>query len=82
MEYKGKLYGKVGDIYFELLETSEDVDRLKEQNEKLLSAIKGIIPMAEFSYEHSKKACAHQEFLSDDRDALYAAREAIKSCQP
>lgn len=30
MEYKGKLYGKVGNMYIPLTETSEYVDRLKE----------------------------------------------------
>ncbi len=31
MEYSGKLYGKVGDQYFPLIETTEDVDALKKQ---------------------------------------------------
>lgn len=29
MEYKGKLYGKVGKNYIPLMETTDDVDRLK-----------------------------------------------------
>lgn len=58
-----------------------DYIKLKEQNEKLKKAVKQLLPMAEFSYEHSKKACAHQEFLNDDRDTLYNAREALKSCE-
>lgn len=29
MEYKGKLYGKVGNSYFPLLATSDDFDKLK-----------------------------------------------------
>jgi len=31
MEYKGKLYGKSGNIYFPLQETTEDVEALKQQ---------------------------------------------------
>jgi hypothetical protein len=49
---------------------------LLRQAEKV---IKALLPMAEFSYEHSKKACAHQEFLSEDREALTNAKEMIKS---
>jgi hypothetical protein len=29
MEYKGKLYAKVGDGYFTLKETTDDIDKLK-----------------------------------------------------
>jgi len=29
MEYKGKLYGKVGNGYFPLLETTEDIEKLR-----------------------------------------------------
>lgn len=35
MEYKGKLYGRVGEIYFPLMETSEDVERMKKEIIKL-----------------------------------------------
>ena len=31
MEYSGKLYGKVGGEYFPLMETTEDVDALKNR---------------------------------------------------
>lgn len=40
MEYKGKLYGKVYKSYFPLLETTEDIDRLKNLNAELLEALK------------------------------------------
>jgi hypothetical protein len=30
MKYEGKLYGKVGKVYFPLEETSEDFDMIKE----------------------------------------------------
>lgn len=33
MEYKGKLYGKVGKIYFEIGKTSDDYDKLVQQTE-------------------------------------------------
>ncbi len=34
MEYKGKLFGKVGKTYFELEETVQDVEELKKDNER------------------------------------------------
>ena len=40
MEYKGKLYCKLGSKYVELLETSEDFDNLKEQNRLMNEKIK------------------------------------------
>ncbi len=36
MEYHGKLYGKIGDKYFETGKTSEDYDKLEEAFEELL----------------------------------------------
>ena len=36
MEYEGKLYGKSKGIYFELTETAEDIDRIKEENRQLI----------------------------------------------
>lgn len=33
MEYKGKLYGKVGKSYFPLIETAEDFENLKVAND-------------------------------------------------
>jgi len=35
MYYKGKLYGKSRGRYFEMKETTEDVDRLKERIKEL-----------------------------------------------
>lgn len=46
MEYKGKLYGKVGETYFPLEATSEDFDKLKEANkayEELCDTVKYVI---------------------------------------
>lgn len=39
MEYQGKLYGKVGKKYFPLIETTEDIDRLKAENAKMKAAL-------------------------------------------
>ena len=36
-----------------------------------------LIKMAEFSYEHSKRLGAHQEFLSEDREVLSKARKYL-----
>ena len=35
MEYKGKLYGKVGSVYFSMAQTSEDIDQLQSDKDKL-----------------------------------------------
>lgn len=39
MEYKGKLYGRLGMQYFELNLNSDDVDALQAENERLRAAI-------------------------------------------
>jgi hypothetical protein len=36
-----------------------------------------LIKMAEFSYEHSKRVGAHQEFLSEDREVLSKAKRYL-----
>lgn len=35
MEYHGKLYGKIGNKYFDTAKTSEDFDKLESQNKQL-----------------------------------------------
>ena len=35
MEYKGKLYGKVGNQYFPMIDTTMDVDALREKIKEL-----------------------------------------------
>lgn len=40
MEYKGKLYGKIGNKYFDTGKTSDDYDELLEQRNDLLEALK------------------------------------------
>lgn len=39
MEYTGKLYGRIGRKYFETGKTSEDYDKLLEENKKLKQQI-------------------------------------------
>ena len=39
MEYKGKLYGKIGNKYFDTSKTSDDYDNLDQQNKQLLEDI-------------------------------------------
>lgn len=36
MEYHGKLYGKLGNSYFPLQETSDDVDKMKNALKEIL----------------------------------------------
>ena len=43
MYYKGKLYGKSRGRYFEMEETSEDVDRLKERIKDLESLVSKVL---------------------------------------
>ena len=47
MEYKGKLYGKVGKHYFPLVMDSDDVDKLKTE----LSLLKSQLPLPSVSRE-------------------------------
>lgn len=35
MDYEGPLYGKIGDHYIPLVDTSKDVDELKAENKRL-----------------------------------------------
>lgn len=37
MEYKGKLYGKVGNTYFPLLKTTDDIEALENEIKELKS---------------------------------------------
>lgn len=39
MEYHGKLYGKIGNKYFDTSKTSDDYDNLEKQNKSLLDEI-------------------------------------------
>ena len=47
MEYKGKLYGKVGNKYFPLLETADDVDSMRILIDKFLNYDKPVYNEAE-----------------------------------
>lgn len=42
MEYRGKLYGKVGDTYFPMLEGTDYVDGLKQRVEELETEVKNL----------------------------------------
>lgn len=64
MEYKGKLYGKIGMQYFELNLNSDDVDALQAENERLRDAIKAAIKEAESE--------------PDSNDGLFLALETLK----
>jgi hypothetical protein len=44
MEYKGKLYGRVGGRYFDTGCTSDDFDNLKKENERLKIKVNGKCP--------------------------------------
>lgn len=46
MEYKGKLYGKIGDKTFDTGKTSDDWDSMELENKKLKSLLQNIV--AEF----------------------------------
>lgn len=42
MEYKGKLFGKVGESLFPLIETTEDIDILKQKLKNAEAALRDI----------------------------------------
>lgn len=43
MNYKGKLYGKVRDVYYPLIETSEDFEKMKNRINELKNACNNAI---------------------------------------
>ena len=64
MEYCGKLYGKVGDFYFPMEETTEDIELLRERvselEERLASAVS--------NGEAAPMCSIHNEVM--DRDSM------------
>jgi len=48
MNYKGKLYGKIAGKYFDTGVTSEDYDRLIEQNAEIVSVLKRIVDFKKY----------------------------------
>jgi hypothetical protein len=45
MEYKGKLYGKSGDVYFPMVMTSDDVDKLEHDKKALADNLKNSVSL-------------------------------------
>jgi hypothetical protein len=43
MEYHGKLYGKIGNKYFDTGETTEDWDRIEAKVDELNNTVKGLL---------------------------------------
>jgi hypothetical protein len=42
MQYQGKLYGKIGNKYFDTGVTSNDIDKLNQENQEMLEALKKV----------------------------------------
>tara|TARA_B100000378_G_scaffold236018_1_gene202714 strand:- start:21147 stop:21392 length:246 start_codon:yes stop_codon:yes gene_type:complete len=62
MEYKGKLYGKIGNKYFDTSYTSEDYDNLVKENKELkkqlsLNAVMQVKP---------EKVCEHDLYFRSE----------------
>lgn len=55
MEYKGKLYGRVGNTYFPLIETTDDVENLKRKISELETENKML-----------EKACTRAQDIAED----------------
>ena len=51
MDYLGKLYGKIGNKYFDTSKTASDFDKLEKQNTEMLEMLKKITSM----YKESDK---------------------------
>jgi len=51
MEYKGKLYGKVGKHYFPLEATSNDFDNLQKQNTEMLEMLMDIRNNRDYDFD-------------------------------
>lgn len=52
-------------------------ERLKADYDHAVKVIQELLPGFEFSYKKSVAACAHEEFLREDRDVMRKAREII-----
>lgn len=72
MKYEGKLYGKTGGQYFELVDTSKDVKNLKKENIKMkrrLSSIRLMLtahPDYRTNVEFEDQVTAINEFLESE----------------
>lgn len=56
MNYKGKLYGKFRNKYFDTGKTSKDYDLLEKQNKKMLEMLEIILQSENTPIIHRKKA--------------------------
>ncbi len=54
MEYRGKLYGKIGGQYFDTGTHSDDYDKLLEQSNKMNTFISALIVAKGFVNEESE----------------------------
>lgn len=43
MEYQGKLYGKIGEMYFDTGVTSKDFDKLTQEHKEMLDMLQKLI---------------------------------------
>lgn len=62
--------------------TLRERDQLQQQVKTLADLLKRVVPMAEDGYKYSVKACAHQEFLAEDRELLKQIKEALSTLNP
>ena len=75
MEYKGKLYGKVGKHYFPLVMDSDDVDKLKTE----LSLLKSQLPLPSVSREKAEEVLNKHSGVMLYKDTIIADNQQYYS---
>lgn len=87
MEYSGKLYGKVGNTYFPLLATAEEVYSLIEENNRLKeeleqvknSCLDDIVPMLKRISSVIDESVENAESDAKKWEKIYDAVELLQS---
>lgn len=89
MEYKGKLYGKIGKTYIEMQFSADDVDTLKAENDRLRAESQRFLSgrerlQAENERLRGELTAVIEQFekverlYSRDRDIIEKAKNALK----
>lgn len=85
MEYKGKLYGKAGEVVFPLLHTTDDWEAMEKKIAELEAQIKSqksaipIVRLSSLTDDWFNKQVEYERIASEKEDARHAARFNGKS---
>lgn len=73
MQYKGKLFGKVNDVFFPLLQTTDDFEKIEKQNIDLLSTIESTVSLGNSIHTQLQKE--KQELINEIEQLILCAEE-------